>query len=222
MGEKQMLLKSKEKVLVVCDYREKEVIENLKKIGAFVDEMNLEVGDFVCSKRVVIERKEHSDFISSIIDGRIFDQAKALKENFEKPIILIEGYSNREINENALKAALASLIVDYGISLISTKNATDTAKTIYWIARKEQEDEKQGVAFKVGKKPQDEKKMKEFIVSSIPGISTVLSKRLLEKFGSVEKVFTASEKELKSVKGIGEKLAKRIKKILSEKYEVKT
>jgi ERCC4-type nuclease len=217
MKEKQMLLDSK-KIVVVCDYREKELIEALKRLGVVVNEMNLEVGDFVCSQKIVIERKTHSDFITSIIDGRIFEQAEALKENFERPVIIIEGYSNREINENALKAALASLIVDYGISLISTKNVLDTAKTIYWIARKEQEEKKQKIAFKVGKKPQDEKKLKEFIVSSIPGISAVLSKRLLERFGSVEKVFSASEEELKSVKGIGEKLAKRIKKILSEKY----
>jgi Fanconi anemia group M protein len=217
MKEKQMLLDSK-KIVVVCDYREKEIIEILKKFGIAVNEMNLEVGDFVCSQKIVIERKTHSDFIASIIDGRIFEQAKALKENFERPVIIIEGYSNREINENALKAALASLIVDYGVSLISTKNALDSAKTIYWIARKEQEEKKQKIAFKVGKKPKDEKRLKEIIVSSIPGVSVVLSKRLLGKFGSVEKIFSASEEELKSVKGIGEKLAKRIKKILCEKY----
>jgi Fanconi anemia group M protein len=217
MREKQMLLDSKE-IVIICDYREKEVIEALRRFGVAVKEMNLEVGDFVCSQKIVIERKTHSDFISSIIDGRIFEQSKALKENFERPVIIIEGYSNRQINENALKAALASLIVDYGISLLSTKNSLDSAKTIYWIARKEQEEKKQKIAFKVGKKPQDEKKLKEFIVSSIPGVSSVLSKRLLEKFGSVEKVFSASEQELKNVKGIGEKLARKIKRILSEKY----
>ena len=218
MKEKQTLLKPEGKTVVVCDYREEEIIKLLEKIGAIVNKMNLEVGDFVCSQRVAIERKTHSDFISSIVDGRAFDQARALKENFEKPIMLIEGYSTREINENALKAAIASLIVDYGISLINTKNSEDSAKTIYWIARKEQEELKHKLAFKVGKKPEDRKKMKEFIVSGISGISTVLSKRLLEQFGSVEKIFSASEEELKSVKGIGEKLARQIKKILTEIY----
>ncbi|MEM5879670.1 MAG: ERCC4 domain-containing protein [Candidatus Aenigmatarchaeota archaeon] len=222
MKEKQMLLGSGEKVMVICDYREKEVSGALKKIGLIVNEMALECGDFICSKRVAIERKSYDDFISSIVDGRIFEQASELKKNFEKPIILIEGYSTREINENSLKAAIASLLIDFGISLISTRNQLDTAKTIYWIAKKEQEEKKFALAFKIGKKPEDGKKIKEFIVSSIPGISTVLSKRLLEKFGSVEKVFSASEEELKSVKGIGKKLAKKIKKILSEKYEVKT
>ncbi|MEM5772888.1 MAG: ERCC4 domain-containing protein [Candidatus Aenigmatarchaeota archaeon] len=217
MREKQTLLKS-EKVMLICDYREREINEILKKMVATVNEMALECGDFICSKRIAIERKTYDDFISSIIDGRIFEQAKELKRNFEKPIILIEGYSTREINENSLKGAIASLVVDFGISLISTRNQLDTAKTIYWIARKEQEEKNFTLAFKVGKKPEDGKKVKEFIVSSIPGISTILSKRLLEKFGSVEKVFSASEEELKSVRGIGKKLAKKIKKVLSEKY----
>jgi len=218
MREKQMLLKPEGKIVVICDYREKETIELLKKIGVNINVRSLEVGDFVCSQRIVIEKKTHSDFVSSIIDGRIFEQARGLKNNFERPIVLIEGYSTREINENALKAAIASLVVDYGISLINTKNPMDTAKTIYWIARKEQEELKHELAFKVGKKPEDRKKLKEFIISGIPGISTVLSKRLLEHFESVEKIFAADEDELRSIKGIGEKLAKKIRKILSEKY----
>jgi len=218
MIEKQSLLKYPGKVAIVCDYREREVIELLKKLGATINETNLVDGDFVCSERIAIERKTHSDFISSIIDGRIFEQSKNLKESFERPIIIIEGYSNREINENALKAAVASLVIDFGMSLINTRNESDTAKTIYWIAKKEQEEGKRAVAFKVGKKPFDSKMVKEFIASGIPGVSNVLSKRLLKKFGSLEKLFSATEEELKSVEGIGEKLAKKIKKISSEKY----
>jgi Fanconi anemia group M protein len=218
MIETQKIFELKEKTIVISDYREKEVNKILENLGAKVNVMNLDIGDFVLSERICIERKTHSDFVSSIIDGRIFEQAKKLKENFEKPILIIEGYSNREINENALKGAIASLIVDFGISIINTSNALDTAKTIYWIAKKEQKEEKKAIAFKIGKKPKDAKKLQEEIVSSLPGVSNVISKRLLEKFGSVEKIFTAKEDELKEVKGIGEKLAKKIKKILTEKY----
>lgn len=221
MKEKQVVLKP-ENVLILCDYREGKIAEILKKMNANVKEMDLKCGDFICSRRIAIERKTYDDFISSIIDGRIFEQAKELKENFEKPILLIEGFSTREINENVLKGAVANLLVDFGLSLIMTRNELDSAKTIYWIAKKEQEEKKLSVAFKVGKKPTDGNKVKEFIVSSIPGISTILSKRLLEKFGNVERVFCADEKELICVKGIGKKLAKKIRKILTEKYEVKT
>lgn len=213
--ETQKILKPKEKILVVCDYREKEVIENLKKLGALVNIRSLEVGDFVISQKVCIEKKTHSDFIASIIDGRIFEQASLLRKNFEKPIIVIEGYSNREINENALKAAIACLLIDFGISLVNTKNPFDTANLIYWIAKKEQSEEKSEVGVKVGKKPKEIKKIQEFIVCSLPGVSTKTAVKLLKNFGSVEKIFSASEEELKKVIG---KKAEKIKKILSEKY----
>lgn len=215
--ETQKLLKPEGGVVIVSDYREKEVTEHLKKLGAIINERALNVGDFVCSERAVIERKTYNDFVSSIIDGRVFEQADALKKNFDKPIILIEGYSDRQINENALKGAIASLLIDFGVSLLTTRNPLDTAKTIYWIAKKEQF-EGRGVSIKVGKKPKEMKKLQEFIVASIPGISLTLAKRLLDHFGCVEKIFVADEVELKKVKGIGNKLAEKVRKVLTAKY----
>jgi Fanconi anemia group M protein len=217
--ETQKILKPN-KVCIFADYREREIVGQLKKLDLIVNEIDLEVGDFVLSdNRVVIERKSHSDFISSIIDGRLFEQAKTMKENFKNPIIIIEGSSNRQINENALKAAIASLLIDFNVSLLNTKNPSDTAKTIYWIAKKEQEENKHSVSFKVGKKPKEMGELQKRIVSSLPGINSVMSKRLLEHFETIEKVFTADEKELRKVKGVGKKLANKIKKILIEKYK---
>lgn len=217
--ETQKILKPN-KIVIFADYREKETIEHLKKMDIILTETNLEVGDFVLSdSRVVIERKTHSDFVSSIIDGRVFEQAKLMKDNFSHPVIIIEGSSNRYINENALRAAIASLIVNFNISLLNTKNSLDTAKTIYWIAKKEQEDDKYSVSIKVGKKPKEMHKLQERIICSLPNINSVISKRLLEHFGTVEKVFSADEKELQKVKGVGKKLANKTRKILSEKYQ---
>ncbi len=217
--ETQRILKLPNKVLIIADYREREVIEHLKNIGTSVNEMNLKVGDFICSGNgVVIERKTHSDFVSSIIDGRIFEQVKYLKENYERPVIIVEGFSNREINENALKATIASLITKFNASFVNTKNPLDTAKMIHWLAKKEQEDVKQTLGFKQGKKPKEMKKLQEFILSGIPGISHVLAKRLLENLGSIEHVVTASEMELSKVKGVGKKLANKVKRLLTNKY----
>jgi Fanconi anemia group M protein len=213
----------------VCDYREREVADHLKLVGAVVNKTNLDLADFVCSERVAIERKTHSDFVASVVDGRLFDQVRALKEEYEKPIIIIEGYSNARIAPNALKAAIASLLVNFGIPLVATKNPADTAHTIYWIAHKEQfgnfngREDKSGqggqyLAIKVGKKPKDIMRLQEEVVAGLPGVSTVLSKRLLEHFGQVEKIFAASEDELQKVKGIGKKLAKRIRDVLTKNY----
>lgn len=217
--ETQRILRLHDKVVIIADYREKEIIENLKSLGANVNEMNLKVGDFVCSgDGVVIERKTHSDFVSSITDGRMFEQLQHLKENYEKPIIIVEGFSDREINENALKATIASLITKFNVSFINTKNSLDTAKMVYWLAKKEQEDVHKVLGFKQGKKPKETKLLQEYVLSSIPGISKVLATRLLEKFGSIEQVVNAQEMELSKVKGVGKNLAGKVKKLLTNKY----
>jgi len=217
MIDTQKLLKPDGKILIVADYREREIISALHEMGAVVKEDNLPIADFVVSRKTAIERKAHSDFIASIIDGRLFEQIENMKRFYERAIVLIEGYSDRNISENAYKAAIATLVAN-GITILSTKNLYDSAKTIFWIAKKEQEENSAEIAVKVGKKPADSKKQKEFIVSSIPGISSVLAKRLLKHFGTVEKIFAADEEEFKKVKGIKKKTAKSIRKLITSKY----
>ena len=212
--ESQKILKPKGKTVVVCDYREGEVANNLKLFGAHVNKTSLAVGDFVCSDRLVVERKDHSDFVGSIIDGRIFEQAGRMKEGFELPVFIIEGVSNRDISVNALKAAIATLATNFSASVISTKNPKDTALTVFWLAKKEQQEHGRGLAIRVGKKSKDENRLAEQIVCGLPGVSTTICKRLLKRFGTVENVFSASEEELMEVEGIGKKLAKGIRSVL--------
>jgi len=217
--ESQKILKPKGKSIVVCDYREKEVAEALKLFGAHVNKTSLAVGDFVCSDRLVVERKDHSDFVGSIIDGRIFEQAQQMKDGFERPVFIIEGNSDRDISINALKAAIATLTSKFGASIISTKNPKDTALTIFWLAKKEQQEEGRDVSVHVGKKSKDERRLQEQIVCGLPGVSTVTCRHLLEHFGTIEKVFGASEEELCEVKGVGKKMAKRIRSVLEKEWD---
>ncbi|MHC4751279.1 MAG: ERCC4 domain-containing protein [Planctomycetota bacterium] len=216
--QSQKIFKPKGKTTVVSDYREREVSEALKLFGAHVNKMSLAVGDFVCSDRLVVERKDHSDFVGSIIDGRIFEQAQRMREGFQKPVFIIEGNSNRDISVNALKAAVATLATNFDASVISTKNPKDTALTVFWLAKKEQQEAGREISIRVGKKPKDERRLAEQIVCGLPGVSTKICKRLLEKFGTVEGVFSASEDELIEVEGIGKKLAKRIRNVLEKEW----
>ena len=217
--EAQNILKPEGKIVIFSDFREREVSNYLENLGAKINIDSLQMGDFVCSEDVCVERKTYSDFASSITDGRIFSQAKLLSENFKRPVLVIEGNTqNSKISENSLRATIASLIVDFGISILSTKNPLDTAKMIYWIAKREQTELKKPVAVKFGKKPKEMKRLKEEILASFPGVSTVLSKRILEKFENIENFVKSSENEIVKVKGVRTKLAKQLKKILTERY----
>ncbi len=218
----QKILKS-EKSIVIVDDREKNtnITNYLEEKGLVINFIRLDVGDYVISERVCIERKTADDFVNSIIDGRVFRQIETIKINYPKAVLLIEGNNfRRSMNENAIKAAISTLVVKYDASVIMTKDEDDTAKIIYWLARKEQEDNKNDISIVKKKKPKDVRKLQEHVLLSFPGISTVLSKRLLEHFRSIKSVMNATEEELIKVKRISEKQVKKIHALLNEKYEV--
>jgi len=64
----------------------------------------------------------------------------------------------------------------------------------------------------------DIEKMQIQIVASLPGVGPKLADRLLSKFKSVRKVFTASAAELSLVKGISKETSYKIKRILDASY----
>ena len=57
------------------------------------------------------------------------------------------------------------------------------------------------------------------MVSSLPKIGEVIGKALYEKFGSLQDIANADEKELMNVKGISTKKAKLIYEIFHNKYQ---
>ena len=86
----------KEPVRIVVDHRERssQLVEKLSKLGAVIEFRSLKVGDYVASDNVAIERKTIDDFAVSIIDRRLFEQTRALKEAYGRPILLLEGTHN--------------------------------------------------------------------------------------------------------------------------------
>ncbi|WP_296859285.1 DEAD/DEAH box helicase, partial [uncultured Methanobrevibacter sp.] len=198
--------------VVYADSREgnSKVIRHLSEMEIDVKINSMAVGDYQVSDEVVIERKTAGDFVSSIIDKRLFKQARELSEEFKKPLIILEGDDlyNGMINPNAIRGSIASLALDFGISIIPTRNSQDTAAMIKRIAIREQNGEKVPISIRTDKKPVTMMEQQLFIVESLPNIGPVNAKALLEHFGNVSSVFNASENELQEVEGIGEKTAK--------------
>lgn len=183
----------------------------------------LTVADYQLSQRVGVERKTVADFLQSLTDGRLFQQLGDMKKTFSRPILLIEGtddmFELRDIHPNAIRGALASIATDLKIPILWTKTQLETAELLYTIAKREQVQLKKNVSLRVKPNFRSTNQEQEFLVGGLPKISSVLAKRLLKKFGTPEKVFTAKAEELQEVEGIGEKLAKKIRKLLTGKYE---
>ncbi len=210
------------KVLIYADSREfsSDVVEELSAFDCVLRKKLLACGDYLCSERICVERKRSEDFLQSIIDGRLFSQAGQLKDNFEKPVLIIEGnnFSSR-VHPNAVYGAVASLILDFSLPLIWTKSPKETAALIYVLAKREQIHEKREVPIRGEKKKLSVSKQQKFLVAGLPNINTVLAKRLLRHFKIPRKIFLASKEELEQVKGIGKEKAKKICELLESECE---
>ena len=210
------------KPVVYADSREgnSKVIRHLTEMEMDVKVRPMAVADYQVSDDVAIERKTAKDFVDSIMDKRLFKQATELREEFKKPLIILEGddFYNGFINPNAVRGSIASIALDFGISIIPTRNAQDTAAMIKRIAIREQTGEKPHIQTRTDKKPVNMWEQQLFIVESLPNIGPVNAKKLLEHFGTVSKVINASENELMEVEGIGKKTAKNIRKVVDSKY----
>lgn len=214
--------KKEELPVVFADTREgnSKVIRHLSEMEIDVKVQAMAVGDYQVSDEVVIERKTAKDFVDSIVDKRLFKQARSLMEEFKRPLIILEGDDlyNGMINPNAIRGSIASIALDFGISIIPTRNAQDTAAVIKRIAIREQSGEKTPIQIRTDKKPVNLWEQQLFIIESLPNIGPVNAKNLLEHFGTVANIINASESQLQEVEGIGKKTAVNIRKVVDSKY----
>ena len=211
-------------VLVVIDQRElrSAVAKELEKL-CDIEIQTLEVADYVVSYRCAFERKDIDDFFKSLFeDKKFFSQLADLANSYERPVLIIEGgdpfYSGRRIHPNALHAILNTIAVSFRVPTLYALNPADTAKIIYQIAKREQTDERRPVSVHGKRSKMNPQELKEYVVSAIPDLGPVITKRLLTEFGSVRGVFNASLEALQEVEEVGPKTAKKIIEIVSGDY----
>ena len=148
-----------QKVKIFADYREKAsgVIKELAENNVIVALEALSYADYILSSRCGVEIKTVEDFVDSIIDGRLLQQIKNLKNNFERPIVVIEGqrdiYAVRNVHHNAILGMMATIAVSYGIPIIQTKNFKETSSLLQVIAKREQEETGRDFSLHGDKKP---------------------------------------------------------------------
>ena len=203
---------------IVADEREKKsgIPDLLKGTGINLEIKTLPVGDYIVAPETVVERKTISDLVSSIFDGRLFDQCHRLKEHYQFPILIIEGDIDEieELTENPLVfyGAISSIAIDFKIPVIPTPNATHTSKLL--ISMCSRKDASKGPFIKKIRKSNDLQKQQLSMLCSLPGVGEKTAIRMLEKFGTPLSVLSSSIIELSKVSGLGEARAKNIKKVL--------
>lgn len=215
-------------VRIYYDVREERsgVPETLKKLGVIAIPKQLPEGDYVIPEDHVIERKSASDFVSSLFDGRLFDQAQRLVDTYEDVFYIIEGDFQRELKiwsnrRRQLIGALVTLVTDYNVRLFWSSDTYETAMIIERLARRLLEGHRGG-AVVINKKPKSLKSIRDwqlYVLQSFPGIGLKTAERILERFGSIEAFVKAGVSELASVEGVGEAKAMKIKELLKSVYQ---
>ncbi len=212
----------REALKVIVDSRERnsELIGRMTSLGIEVEFRTIPVGDYVVSDRICIERKTATDFENSIMNGRLFDQIDRLKESYSLPMVVIEGGGEDfRLGSRVINGTIASIYADYGMLVIRTRDAKDTAETIASIAKREQDGSAREPSLKGGARARSSCEFQEFIIGNFPGIGPKLARSLLAHFGSVKRIMTAGERELMEVEGIGKLKAEAIHKTVNSAYD---
>ncbi len=203
---------------VIADSREykSDVVKYIKETGCQVIQKQLDVGDYVAGY-FIFERKSSHDFISSIVDGRLFEQAAKLLSSGLKPVIIIEGdiwraVDLREVHPNAVLGAELT-IARMGVNLLYTRSSEQTGHAICLAAR--QTDRGGGLRIPHAKSS-DIKKLQIELLTALPGVGVKTAEELLKKYGSPLKA-------LQNYKSwpISEKALAKIKRILEGEQEEK-
>jgi len=216
---------------ILIDHREHPKIKKeLIKHELDIKEKQLGIADYIIRTkdfngkilRVGIEKKTKQDFLNSIIDKRLIKQLIELKENFDIPLLILEGseniYSIRNFHPNSIRGMLASIAIDFQVPILQTRNFRDTASLIAIIAKRLEKSRYHPSLLKKPK-PLTLKQQQEFLIETLPGIGPTLSKSLLKKFKTIKKIINTHPKRLQKIKKIGPKKAEKLHKLINEKYK---
>jgi DNA excision repair protein ERCC-4 len=225
-----MKIKDNSKVDLKIDYREQHsgIVSELEKISSNLtfELAPLPTGDYWIGDKIIVERKTYRDFLSSIISGRIFKQAYRIAQSGKNSLIVLEGERSMSfstsISRKAIKGAIIHLIVFIGIPVIYTLNLQETAEILISIlqqCKRKTLPRKKYIQLRIpGLRFNREQRQKLFILQNLSGIGTKRALALLNSFGSIERIMSASPDDLKKVQGVGKKLADNIFIILHEPF----
>lgn len=129
---------------IVADHREmsSDVVARLRVLGMQVDIETLPLGDYRVGDRVIVERKTVRDLIDSIVDGRLFNQARRLAAAAPRPIIILEGegvFRQGRLHPEVIYGSISSLALDHGLVVLTTENGAQTARLLTALLRREEE-----------------------------------------------------------------------------------
>lgn len=212
-------------MLITIDDREKPsgLVDLLTNSGIDVIVRRLPCCDYIINNEIFIERKTGKDFLVSILDGRLFRQARIMKNSLSRPLFLVEGnpfHVDTGFTPQAISGVILSLQVIWYIPVLFSKSKEDTCRIFKMLGTQEQM-QTDLLTLRHGYRPKKLVSRQLYLLQGFPKIGPLIAKRLLEHFGTVRKVMQADRSALLEVDGIGKSVADEICTILdTPKYIV--
>ncbi|MFX0115511.1 MAG: ERCC4 domain-containing protein [Candidatus Hodarchaeota archaeon] len=234
---------SEEHPEIIVDKREPEVILNeFKRLGVVVLKKNLSVADYVVSERIAIERKTGADFVSSIIDGRLFEQLERLTSTYKAPMLILEdpetSFQREGMKPSSIYGAMAYIVRNLQLPIVPSIDSAGTALFIYRLAYREQIEDKSPIQIRRAPKGMKLREKQIFLIEGLERTGSKAAERLLNEFHSPMGVFRAIKETevlytktgnpkgivgpLKIIKGLGHQYVERNRKILFHRSPTET
>lgn len=211
-------------VQVLVDHREagaRTVAALRAVVGLTFEFVRLPVGDYQVDNVFVFERKTLPDFAVSVQDGRLFRQAAALANLPAglRGVFILEGTSATLVGCNmrreSLQGALITIALFYGVPVLRSMDAEETVRLMLYAVRQAKSFATHALP-RHARRPKGKRKAQISLLQAIPGVGPDRAERLLDRFGSVEAVLSASTEALATVSGVGARTAKNIRWLVSE------
>ncbi len=172
--------------------------------------------------RVVVERKEIKDFISSLFSGRLDDQLGRLRlESY--PILVISGslqeyydsVTDSKFTEEQFYGAISSAIVRYGLRCVVWNQCENAHEDTLGIISKILVHTDLNHLDKIPKRQKHAFNNKIGFVRELTGCPQATAIELLKHYTNVKNIIDASPEDLKTFKGLGPKRIERMEKLLN-------
>jgi len=208
-------------MILFADTREpKYIIELLSRWGVQTRIRKLDVGDYIIGD-IGIERKNIHDFYRSIIDKRVFDQLKRLKDAYNNAILILEGDIQTEMknifNPNAVLGGLISISIDLDIKVLYSREIYETARILYMLWRR-MVNRRGETILRYKPKILSKRDRLIFIIEGFPGVGSKLAENILNHFRTIRKFANTTISELTEIEGVGNKKAREIYEILNMNF----
>lgn len=187
-------------------------IINLLRTAAKIEVSNFTPGDY-CIGNIAIERKTLSDFLQSLVQKRLQEQLQRLKSCYQVCFLIVEVFDLRYFhNIQAIYGALLSIMLEMNVRIIFTHTKEQTAAVILLLAGYHNSSNQEMPLQHQPKKTTLQQQQIQML-RSIPQVGRKRARLLLQRFGSIQAIFKAQERELLAVSGIGAETIESMRRI---------